>query len=68
MHGASRLALPRLRVRVLRRSRSSGRFGAPRVAVVEPSAKTFGFGVFGFRVWGFRGLGDKGFGAEGFRG
>ena len=27
MHGASRLALPRLRVRVLCRSRGSGRFG-----------------------------------------
>ena len=43
-HGASRLALPRLRlrVRVLCRKQSSGRFGL-RMAVVEPSAKTLGF-------------------------
>ena len=44
--GGSRPALPGLHD-VLCRSRSSGSFGL-RVAVVEPSAKTSGFG--GFRV------------------
>ena len=42
MDGGSRPALPGLHD-VLCRSRSSGSFGL-RVAVVEPSAKTLGFG------------------------
>ena len=61
MHGASRLALPRLRVRVLRRSRSSGRFGL-RGGGRRALSEDFWVWGFGFRVWG---LGDKGLGRRG---